>query len=59
MNNIPAAIPLLGPILGGGRDEGLFGINYKLFGPLDGPQLMMNPLSAIAPGFFRKIFEYR
>ena len=59
VNNIPAAIPLLGPILGGGRDEGLFGINYKLFGPLDGPQMVMNPLSAIAPGFFRKIFEYR
>jgi hypothetical protein len=58
INNIAGAIPLLGTILGGGRDEGLVGITYKLFGPLDSPELTMNPISAIAPGIFRKIFEY-
>jgi len=59
LNNIAGAIPILGAILGGGRDEGLVGITYKLFGPLDQPTLTMNPISAIAPGIFRKIFEYR
>ncbi len=59
LNNIAGAIPLLGAILGGGRDEGLVGITYKLFGPLDNPSLVVNPVSAIAPGIFRKIFEYR
>lgn len=59
INNIAGAIPLLGAILGGGRNEGLVGITYKLFGPLDNPELVMNPISAIAPGIFRKIFEYR
>jgi hypothetical protein len=59
INNIAGAIPLLGAILGGGRNEGLVGITYKLFGPLDNPSLVMNPISAIAPGIFRKIFEYR
>lgn len=59
INNIAGAIPLLGAILGGGRDEGLVGITYKLFGPLDNPELVVNPISAIAPGIFRKIFEYR
>lgn len=59
LNNIAGAIPILGTILGGGRDEGLLGITYKLFGPLDEPKLTMNPVSAIAPGIFRKIFEYR
>ncbi|MGH6926302.1 MAG: DUF3971 domain-containing protein [Propylenella sp.] len=59
INNIAGAIPLLGAILGGGRDEGLVGITYKLFGPLDQPELVVNPISAIAPGIFRKIFEYR
>lgn len=44
--------------LGGGRDEGLAGIAYKLFGPLDGAKLNMNPISATAPGIFRRIFEY-
>jgi hypothetical protein len=58
LNNIAGAIPLIGTILGGGRDEGLVGITYKLFGPLDAPDLTMNPISAIAPGIFRKIFEY-
>jgi len=59
LNNIAGAIPIIGTILGGGRDEGLLGITYKLFGPLDEPKLTMNPVSAIAPGIFRKIFEYR
>jgi hypothetical protein len=59
INNIAGAIPLLGELLGGGRDEGLVGITYKMFGPLDDPKLVMNPISAIAPGIFRKIFEYR
>jgi hypothetical protein len=59
LNNIAGAIPIIGAILGGGRNEGLVGITYKMFGPLDNPQLVMNPISAIAPGIFRKIFEYR
>ena len=59
LNNIAGSIPILGTILGGGRDEGLLGITYKLFGPIDAPKLAMNPISAIAPGIFRKIFEYR
>jgi hypothetical protein len=59
INNIAGAIPIIGQILGGGRNEGLVGITYKLFGPIDDPKLVMNPISAIAPGIFRKIFEYR
>ncbi len=59
INNIAGAIPILGALLGGGRDEGLLGITYKMYGPLDSPKLVMNPISAIAPGIFRKIFEYR
>jgi hypothetical protein len=58
LNNMPGAIPLLGGLFGG-RNGGLFGVTYRLFGPLDSPQLTMNPISALAPGIFRKIFEYR
>ena len=57
INNIAGAIPIIGPIIGGGRDEGLVGITYKMFGPLEAPTLTVNPMSAIAPGIFRKIFE--
>ncbi|TDI54850.1 MAG: hypothetical protein E2O93_08505 [Alphaproteobacteria bacterium] len=59
INNLASAIPLFGRILGGGRNEGLVGITYKIVGPLEQPTMTLNPLSAIAPGIFRKIFEYR
>ncbi len=59
INNIAGAIPLFGQILGGGRNEGLVGITYKIVGPLAEPTMTLNPMSAIAPGIFRKIFEYR
>ncbi len=59
INNIAGSIPLIGAILGGGRNEGLIGLTYRIFGPLDAPTLQMNPVSVIAPGIFRKIFEFR
>jgi hypothetical protein len=42
--------------LGGGENEGRFGINFRLSGPSTSPALTINPLSALAPGFLRKIF---
>ncbi len=59
LNNIAGSIPLFGAILGGGRNEGLLGLTYRIFGPIDAPTLQMNPVSVIAPGIFRKIFEFR
>jgi len=56
LTNVPNSLPLIGALFGG-RDEGLFGITYRLYGPLDSPQFSMNPISALAPGIFRKIFE--
>jgi len=56
LNNIFAQVPLFGPLLGGGRNEGLFGVNFRLNGPIGQPNLAVNPLSAIAPGVFRKLF---
>ncbi len=59
INNIAGTIPLFGKILGGGRNEGLVGITYKIAGPLAEPTMTLNPMSAIAPGIFRKIFEFQ
>jgi hypothetical protein len=59
INRIFGEIPLLGQILGGGRGGGLIGITYRLSGPAEEPRLEINPLSAVAPGIFRSIFEYR
>ena len=56
VNNLFSQIPLFGPILGGGTREGLFGVNYRITGSTSSPVLNVNPLSAMAPGFLRKIF---
>lgn len=58
-NRLFAEIPLLGQILGNGRDRGLIGITFKLSGDAKSPQLQVNPISVIAPGIFRSIFEFR
>ena len=50
---------LAGEILGGGNKGGLIGVTFRLVGPLDNPQIVVNPMSAIAPGIFRRIFEFR
>ncbi|MBL8589217.1 MAG: hypothetical protein JNK46_11865 [Methylobacteriaceae bacterium] len=56
INNFFAKLPLFGPILGGGSNEGLFAVNYRLSGSMAAPVVAVNPLSAIAPGFLRHIF---
>ncbi|MEP0451802.1 MAG: AsmA-like C-terminal domain-containing protein [Roseibium sp.] len=59
LNNIFANIPLLGFALGGSSGEGLIGVTYRLSGELSDPVLSVNPISAIAPGIFRKMFEFQ
>ena len=56
VNNLFSQVPLLGPLLGGGRHEGLLGLNYKITGSAANPELNVNPLSVLAPGFLRQIF---
>lgn len=59
LNNLVSRIPLLGEIAGAGRNEGLVGVTFRVVGPIENPVLQFNPISAIAPGIFRRIFEYR
>ncbi|WP_208995510.1 AsmA-like C-terminal domain-containing protein [Pseudovibrio sp. Alg231-02] len=60
LNNLFAKLPVIGLILGGGSsDEGLFGVTYKLDGTFEKPKFQVNPVSAIAPGVFRRIFEFK
>ena len=56
LNNFFSKIPLFGVFLGGGANEGLFGLNFRISGPSTATVLTINPLSALAPGFLRKIF---
>ncbi|MEP2530997.1 DUF3971 domain-containing protein [Shimia sp.] len=39
------------------RGEGLIGFNYTMRGPSSDPQISVNPLSVLTPGFFREIFR--
>ena len=59
LNRLFAELPIIGIILGNGTDRGLIGITFKLTGKLDAPNLTINPLSIIAPGVFRNIFEFQ
>ncbi len=52
-------VPLFGQILTGGRGEGIFGITFALGGTIAAPKYQVNPLSALAPGFLRKFFEFQ
>ncbi len=56
VNNLFSQVPVLGFFLGGASNEGLFAITFKISGAMNAPTLSVNPLSAIAPGFLRKIF---
>ncbi|MGL3605525.1 hypothetical protein ACSV9I_03320 [Rhizobium sp. G187] len=59
LNRLFGELPVIGLILGNGRDRGLLGITFKLTGASDKPNLVINPLSIIAPGVFRQVFEFR
>ncbi|MHA1152133.1 MAG: YhdP family protein [Alphaproteobacteria bacterium] len=57
VNQVLNLIPLLGPILTGGEGGGLFAVTYRMTGELDDPDVDVNVLSALAPGFLRALFS--
>ncbi|HXL65734.1 MAG TPA: hypothetical protein VN938_11805, partial [Xanthobacteraceae bacterium] len=56
-NNLLGQLPLLGLFLGGEK-EGLVGITYEVVGRPTAPVMRINPISALAPGLLRKVFEF-
>jgi AsmA-like C-terminal region/Protein of unknown function len=60
LNNLAAqVVPIIGPIISGGKNEGLFGVTFEVTGSPSAMTLRPNPISPLAPGFLRKIFEFR
>lgn len=59
INNVFGRLPIIGLALGGGSSGGLIGVTFKVEGTIAEPRLFINPLSAVAPGIFRKIFEFQ
>jgi hypothetical protein len=56
LNNLLSNVPLLGPILTGGKDGGVFAISYSLDGPLDNLKTDVNMMAAMTPGALRELF---
>jgi len=59
LNNAFQQLPILGRLIGGREGEGLIGITFKIEGPLDDPQFVVNPASILAPGALRRLFEFQ
>ncbi len=57
LNSILGIVPVIGPLLLGGEGQGLFAANYQVTGSAADPQVSVNPLSAFAPGFLRRLFQ--
>ncbi|MFO1236847.1 MAG: DUF3971 domain-containing protein [Alphaproteobacteria bacterium] len=56
LNTLLRCIPLLGDALGG--DEGLLAVAFAVEGDIENPEISIDPLSALAPGILRRLFEY-
>ena len=56
LNALPGKIPLLGHLFSAEKGGGLIAMRVHVQGPLYNPQISVNPLSALTPGFLRGIF---
>jgi hypothetical protein len=58
LNTAFGGLPVVGPLLGG--EEGIIGsVNYEVSGTPGTPVLRVNPISALTPGFTRKLLDLR
>ncbi len=57
LNSLLGNIPLVGGLLVGRQGEGVFGITWRINGTVNEPEVLVNPLSVLAPGFLRRLFE--
>jgi hypothetical protein len=56
-NSLLGDIPLIGKLFAPEAGGGLFAASYTVRGKLADPQVAVNPLSALTPGFLRGLFD--
>jgi hypothetical protein len=57
VNSVLSNIPLLGDILASKKGEGILSATYSATGNMEQPNISTNPLSMLAPGIFRRLFQ--
>ncbi|MBX6375606.1 MAG: hypothetical protein IRZ13_15415 [Acetobacteraceae bacterium] len=56
-NQLLGNIPLLGRLFSPETGGGLFATAFRVHGPVNDPQVTINPLSTLTPGFLRNLFR--
>jgi hypothetical protein len=56
VNKMFSDVPIFGDLITGPKREGVFAWNFGVQGGLENPQVIVNPLSGVAPGAFREVF---
>jgi len=57
LNSVFADVPLIGRILVPEKGSGLFAATYSMRGAIDNPDVTVNPLATLTPGFLRGLFN--
>lgn len=57
LNTVLGSVPVIGDVLMGGADKGIFAASYTIKGAGDEPEVGVNPLSILTPGFLRGLFD--
>jgi hypothetical protein len=57
LNSALGEIPGIGRLFTSRKGEGVFGFTYAIRGDVERARIAVNPLSAFAPGIFRRVFE--
>lgn len=56
INRTLGRIPIIGSLMSGSRSDAFLAASFRVRGALDEPQVSVNPLSALVPGFIRDLF---
>ncbi len=57
VNSLLGNVPLIGKLFVSRTGEGVLALSYRITGDVSAPSISVNPLSAFAPGVFRRVFE--
>ncbi|WP_237182429.1 DUF3971 domain-containing protein [Roseomonas marmotae] len=56
VNTLLGRLPVIGRLFSPERGGGLFAASFQVDGPVDNPNVTVNPLSMLTPGFLRGLF---